>query len=74
MDIVIILGFAALICLAIGAIFVDLRRKAIRPPKHTSNQKHKPHASIDATADAKRLQNGGTTGPGALGGGADFGP
>jgi len=67
-------GLVTFASLGVAVLIFDFRRKAKRSPKRTSTQVDQPHSSIERTADEKTLQNGGTIGPGALGGGADFCP
>ncbi|WP_424944125.1 hypothetical protein [Aliiroseovarius crassostreae] len=58
--------------LGIGFLVLNFRRK---PPRRVKGQgEHRPHAPGQTSADARQLQNGGGAGPGATGGGSDFGP
>lgn len=58
--------------LGIGFLVLNFRRK--NPRRIKGQGEHRAHAPGQTSANARQLQNGGGTGPGAAGGGADFGP
>lgn len=65
---------AVFILMVLGVCVLVLRYRRNAPQRVKGQGEHRPHAPGQTSADARQLQNGGGAGPGATGGGADFGP
>ena len=66
--------FILIAIIGTGAAVLIVDRLRSKRRKRTNPQVHRPHSPSYGHSEANRLQNGGTIGPGKLGGGADFGP
>jgi hypothetical protein len=68
-----IIFFFSVFALFVLISYLRLRSSRKKRMLRESLQTHRPHSGVGMSEEGKRLQNGGTIGPGALGGGADFG-
>jgi hypothetical protein len=68
-----IIFFFSVFALFVLISYLRLRSSRRKQMLRESLQTHRPHSGVGMSEEGKRLQNGGTIGPGAFGGGADFG-